>query len=312
MPKYVLLLFFTILASFSFAQQNNLEIHGSGNNLYLDHTISPKETFYSIGRMYNVAPKELASFNHLRLQSGLSIGDHLKIPLAKNNFSQQQKAAPGEALIPVYHTVTSGETLYRLGVNYNKVPLASLKQWNHLPSDAVSVGAPLVIGFLKVNRLQSPLVDAATPVQSPAPVEKPVEPSPQPTVDPVKPATPSPVAQPAAIVNNNPGPGGYFKSFYTRQIASAAPITQSGTAGVFKSTSGWEDAKYYCFQNDAAPGTIIKITDNASGKSIYAKVLDAIPDLKQNAGLAIIISNAAAQELGVGENKFEATMSFAK
>ena len=46
------------------------------------------------------------------------------------------------------------------------------------------------------------------------------------------------------------------------------------------------------------PGTILKITDNSSGKSVYAKVLDAIPDIKQNSGLSVVLSNAAAEELG--------------
>jgi hypothetical protein len=45
---------------------------------------------------------------------------------------------------------------------------------------------------------------------------------------------------------------------------------------------------------------------------VYAKVLDAIPDIKQNSGLAIVISNAAAEELGAGENKFDCVVSYAK
>ena len=86
----------------------------------------------------------------------------------------------------------------------------------------------------------------------------------------------------------------------------------SGSAGVFKSTSGWQDGKYYCFNNDAAPGTVLKVTNNATGKSVYAKVLDAIPDIKQNSGLSVVLSNAAAEELGTGENKFDCVLSYVK
>ncbi|HEY9362546.1 MAG TPA: hypothetical protein VIQ00_04745, partial [Chitinophagaceae bacterium] len=67
-----------------------------------------------------------------------------------------------------------------------------------------------------------------------------------------------------------------------------------------------------CFNNEAAPGTILKVTDNATGKSVYAKVLDAIPDIKQNEGLALVLSNAAAEELGSGESTFECALSFVK
>ncbi|HEY8660115.1 MAG TPA: LysM peptidoglycan-binding domain-containing protein, partial [Hanamia sp.] len=54
-------------------------------------------------------------------------------------------------------TVEPKETLYRLGVNYNKAPLSSLKKWNHLPSDAVSIGSQMIVGYLKVDRGQSSL-----------------------------------------------------------------------------------------------------------------------------------------------------------
>jgi hypothetical protein len=54
----------------------------------------------------------------------------------------------------------------------------------------------------------------------------------------------------------------------------------------------------------------MKITNNANGKTIYAKVLDAIPDIKQNSGLLIRISNSAADELGVSDIKFDCTINY--
>jgi len=106
--------------------------------------------------------------------------------------------------------------------------------------------------------------------------------------------------------------GGYFKKLYNDQSASKSPIDGAGSAGVFKSTSGWQDGKYYCFNNDAPPGSVVKVTDNATNKSIYAKVLDAIPDIKQNSGLSIIISNSAAEELGAQDAKFDCALSYVK
>lgn len=337
MLKWLMIIFFTFITSnFLFAQQNNLEIKGTGNNLFVEHIVSPKESFYSIGRMYNFNPKELASFNHLKLQSGLGIGDNLRIPLDKNNFLQTGKATNGEALIPVYHTVQSGETLYRLGVNYNKVALASLKKWNHLQSDAVSVGTPMIVGYLKVDKAQSSLANAktnvsngvaVTPQKEEKPVAKtsetiiqtaPVPKGPEPVKTEKTETTPAQTEQPKTpvttvnIKSNTNFSGGYFKNLYDQQTANKSVVSKSGSAGAFKSTSGWQDGKYYCFNNEATPGTVLKITDNGTGKSVYVKVLDAIPDIKQNAGLSIVISNAAAEELDVGENKFDCSLSYAK
>lgn len=333
MTKWFMLIFFTfITGNFLFAQQNNLEIKGARGNLYVDHTVSAKESFYSIGRMYNVNPKELASFNHLKLQSGLDIGQDLKVPLNNSNFLQSGNAAKGEVLVPVYHTITSGETLYRLGVNYNKVPLSSLKKWNHLSSDAVSVGNPMIVGYLKVNKAESSLANTVNTVkqvavndqkeavhvsQKPAATPEITTPAKAPEV--VKTAVNEKVAEqpgenkiPETTNSDINFSGGYFRDLYQQQNQNKPAVDRNGSAGVFKSTSGWQDGKYYCFNNDAAPGTILKVKNNGTGKIVYAKVLDAIPDIKQNSGLAIVISNAAAEELGAGENKFDCQLSYAK
>lgn len=309
MIKWLMTVFLLMTGNFLFAQQN-LEINGAGSNLYLTHSVLPKESIYSVARMYNVNPKTLAAYNHLHIQSGLQLGQEIKIPLEKSNFTQSSAGAANEALVPVYHTIVAGETLYRLGVNYNKVPLASLKKWNHLASDEVSVGVPMIVGYLKVDKAQSSLANRQKPVPEPVLT---VTPTPVKTESP---ATPAPVSEPKATVTSvnttgkNNFSGGYFKDLFNRQVEGKTLLQINGTAGVFKSTSGWQDGKYYCFNNNAGPGTIVKVTNNGTGKSIYAKVLDAIPDIKQNAGLAVVISNAAAEELGAGEGQFECGISY--
>ncbi len=59
----------------------------------------------------------------------------------------------------------------------------------------------------------------------------------------------------------------------------------SGMAGTFKSTSGWTDGKYYALMNGIAVGTIIRVT-GTNGKTIYAKVLGQLPEMKESNGLA--------------------------
>lgn len=328
------LLFF--ISSSSFAQQNNIEIKGVGNSHYVEHTVTAKENFYSIGRMYNVPAKDIAAYNKLQFEDGLSIGQSVKVPLNENNFSQTTSVKKGEILVPVYHSVEPKEGLYRVSVNYNKVPLDDLKKWNHLQSDEVSAGQALIIGYLTVDKNESSLASfgisksATTPVVSKAePKAENIKPASTPDrLPPVK----NPDVQKEETVNNAPSQpvqpiekvttvktksninfsGGYFKNLYKSQADQKSPVNETGSAGVFKSTSGWQDGKYYCFNNDALPGTIIKITDNATGKSVFAKVLDIIPEIKQNEGLSVIVSNSAAEELGTGENKFDCALSFVK
>jgi hypothetical protein len=139
----------------------------------------------------------------------------------------------------------------------------------------------------------------------PAPVSKPLK------MDPVTPKEGDPVKP---VVNSRTPKnfnGGFFKADFDKQSRGAV-ANETGMAGIFKSTSGWDDGKYYCLHNTAAPGSIVKITSTSTGKTVYAKVLDTIPDMAQNNGLLMRLSNAAAAELGVGESKFDCSIGYIK
>ena len=316
------------------AQENTLVIEGSTPKLFISHKVTSKENFYSIGRLYNVPPKDLAAYNNLQFENGLNVGESIKIPLTENNFLQAEAARSSEVLIPVYHTVQAKEGLYRVSLNYNKVPIPSLKKWNHIQSDAVSIGSPIIVGYLKVTKGESPLAGKGINNGSNvAAADKPAA-----KTEPVKPEVIPEKLPPSGNQDVNKQEkkdvqetdehkvtvttvhtkssinfsGGYFKKLYNDQAENKAPVSENGSAGIFKSTSGWQDGKYYCFNNDVPPGTIIKVTVNSTGKSVYAKVLDAIPDIKQNSDLTLILSNAAAEELGAPEEKFDCALSYVK
>jgi LysM repeat protein len=344
---------FLLIALFSLpllvqAQNKLLLVEGETPNLFLDHKVAPKENYYSIGRIYNVSPKEVAPFNNLVLENGLSLGQRLKIPLVASNFLQLGEALEGEVLVPLYHIVNGKESLYKISTLYNKVPIETLKKWNSLKANGIANGTKLIVGYLKIKKELSPLSNMAK-VKPADEVTSKVEAAVKPVVvakepinsEPIKPVETAkktagvnlPVAEKvstepiatkvvkeAAPVNQVPKTvglvkdfkGGVFKSDYEEQVRKGELTFEKGEVGLFKSNSGWEDGKYYCLHNSSNPGTIIKITSNLTGISVYAKVLDLIPDIKQNSGLLIIISNAAAQELGMGDGKFDCSLSYKK
>lgn len=343
MKRLLILLF--CLPLLSLAQNMPLTVQGVSPHLYIVHIVQAKENYYSIGRMYNISPREMAPFNNLQLQKGLTVNQIIKVPLTTLNFLQDGNAAADEVLVPLHHSVQDKEGLLRIASSYNKLPIENLKRWNNIKGDAVPNGTSLIIGYLKVKTALSPLVNLAkikpadnivkeqpvvkkeVPVvvkeKEPVPVVKKELPVPvkekEPVTVPVKKDPPAvvkevvPVQQPAVITTTRKTfNGGIFKTVYDKQEKNNAVINEAGSAAVFKSNSGWQDGKYYCLHNAASPGAVIKITSTVSGKTIYAKVLDAIPDIKQNNGLLIRISNAAAQELGVGDARFACTLSYSK
>ncbi len=330
MKSYILTLLISFAALTCFSQQ--LEVKGAGADLYLAHSVAAKENFYSIGRLYNVSPKEIAAYNKITMESGLSVGQDLKIPLTPGNFIQSPTASPSPSLVPVVHSVEPKEGLYRISTTYNKVPIDVLKKWNHLPGDEISIGSPLIVGFLKIDKSQSTLASSvkASPAVVKVEEKKSVEKKPDvgPTMTPpIKTTASAPDPNASSVLQKSPEParqvvsvakggtsfdGGYFKKLYSMQVNSRNAVSENGNASVFKSTSGWKDGKYYCFNNTALPGSIIQVTLNSTGKSVFAKVLDVIPEIKQNEGLALIISNSAAAELGASGGQFDCTYSFVK
>ena len=348
----LILLVFTVLQ----LQAQSLMVQQEAGKLYLPHTVQPKENWYSVGRMFNLSPSVIASFNGLKMDKGLSIGQKINIPLNEQNLAQGGQPAGDEAFIPLYHTVKEKEGLYRIGQTFNKVSVEQLKAFNKMKTEDVVIGSNLVVGYLKVKKELSPLAGAAVlppatvaskpaptteaptattpPAATPktanpppvvtnepenkAPVAKPVENKPVPVAKPIedkpapvtKPAEEKPIVPPPTTVRNDvPSTEGAFASVFNEQSKGNNQTT--GLAGIFKSTSGWKDGKYYVLMNKVTPGTIVKITSVSTNRVVYAKVLGEIPPGKENDGLLIRISNAASAQLQVAEGaKFDVSLSY--
>lgn len=282
------------------------------------HTVGPKESLSSIGRLYEVNGRVLANYNNIDYDKGLTIGQVLKIPPRGTTMEQVsepvitedlkiQSPPPAaetknEAGTPIYHKVEKKETLYHISTLYNKVPIENLKKWNNLTGDALNEGMNLIVGYKNAATEAKKAPEVKTEIEKPVLVQEAKKEDPRPVKE-------TQAAEPVSAGGDMKG--GAFRSLYDKQ-SSGEPVNQEGMAGTFKSTSGWADGKYYCLFNTATPGTIIKVTNDANGKFIYAKVLDAMPDIKQNNGLLVCISNAAAKELGAEETNFKCSINYSK
>ncbi len=230
------LVYIFILISVNLSAQN-LQVQQDGSKLYLNHTVAPKENWYSIGRTYNISPKEIAPFNNTTIDKGLSIGQKLKVPLTDVNLSQTGQPAPDEVFVPLYHTVKEKEGLFRIGQNYNKVSVDQLKTWNKLKTDETAKGTNLIVGYLRVKRELSTLAGSGvTKVQNQPvaksgavnPVNTPSETPAPPKVTPAPPAaqkTNPPVANPP--VNTPPVAAGPVKKETPATLPKTVPPVET-------------------------------------------------------------------------------------
>src|ERR1700733_5640325 len=93
-----------------YSDSQALFVQGEKGKLFLAHKVVPKENWYSVGRLYNISPKEIAPFNSSSISTPLTIGQELKIPLTETNFSQSAEKGSDESLVPVYHNFEAGES----------------------------------------------------------------------------------------------------------------------------------------------------------------------------------------------------------
>ena len=87
------------------------------------HKVGPKETLFSIGRLYNINPRELAAYNNIPAETAVKIGQVLKIPKSSGtpDAGQSTSSTPTtktnpvtEKGKPIYHKVQKKETLFQI------------------------------------------------------------------------------------------------------------------------------------------------------------------------------------------------------
>lgn len=203
---------------------------------------------------------------------------------------------------------------------HNKVKLQNIRDWNKLKNDNISSGSKLIVGFLIAP--DAPAIAANNTVKEEP--KKPVEiksEEPQVTTEEKKIVKDEPKQQdtkPDAKkedakviapvtkpdVTTNMSGQGYFKLSFDQQVKSI-PITKTETvtSGIFKTSSGLQDAKFYLLMDGVESGTVIRIINPENNRTIYAKVLGEMNGIRQNQGLNIRMSNSAASTLGIGDTE---------
>src|SRR5687767_14750118 len=153
MKKIVLIIIIQFLVIGLVSAQVNLVIQSGSKGYYVDHKVTAKENFYSIGRLYHTHPRNIAGFNGLDMSKGLSLGQIIQIPLTDTNFIQT-----GNKGVPVYYMVDQNESLEAVSKKNNMVQLSDLRNWNNLSGNNIQGNSKLIVGFLVTNEMQDKVV----------------------------------------------------------------------------------------------------------------------------------------------------------
>lgn len=280
-------------------------VNAQGTN-YTTHTIVKGETLTMLAKKYHSTVGDIMRLNSMNAKSQLKIGEKIKIPASpsaqKTTVSKntaKTKTIKNDSEVTT-HYVLQNETLYSIGKQFG-VTVEQLKEWNNLTDDNLHFGQQLAVssdGAILLAAKKNEKLSITTNTSGNA------------TGANVTAQNSNPVITTKAVNTSvtRDGRDSYFAKYFSVD-GNKNLKSLTGYATVFKTTSGWEDKKYYILMNDIPSGTIVKVS-SPNGNSIYAKVLWSLDDVPLNHGLNFRINDAAASALALNEPTFSLMVQY--
>lgn len=260
----------------------------------LSHRVAPKETLFSISKIYGVTLDDLKQWNKLS-DNALFVGQELVIRKkstsgATNSLLNNRQSAVTKS-VDGTHTVAEKETMYSIARQY-EITMDQLKEWNNLEGNELSIGQTLVVSqdeSAANKRLNASTNKNTTVTQQKKDPEKTEEPKPQ---IPVKPVVKEQTIKISEAVKNGD------------------EIIQAGIAELIEGTEG--NRKYLALHRTAPIGTILKVRNEMNNREVFVRVMGTLPDIALTDKLVIKISRSAYDRLGAIDARFRVEVTYYK
>lgn len=261
----------------------------------LRHKVQPKETLFSISRMYSVTVDDIKAWNNLK-DNSISVGQELLV--SKSAVAAVPQTTPtviATSTVPTQpttlkttHTVASGETMYGISRTYN-ISVDQLKAWNGLTANELKMGQVLMI--------TQPMNQTQTQTQTVS--QQPTTPA-QPTVLVVRKDPPpvTPVATAGSPVK------------ISETVLGSDEVREMGLAELIEGTES--NRKYLALHRTAKTGSIIKVRNELNNREVFVRVAGTLPATGVNDNLVVKLSKSAYDRLGAIDQKFRVEVTYYK
>lgn len=295
---------FTYAASAS-STRDSIGIENLSGKKIILHKIEPKETYYSLSRRYNIAPKKIMDFNN---NVPLGIGSVIKIPTEQdfsttkppvvftnrpgnNNNAQETPKTTTGGKKETTHVVQPKETLYAIASKYN-MRVDDLKLLNNLSANNLNVGQTLKV---LVNESVSIKPEVITNSQGKPEIVR---------------NTPPPVQEtPNKIRYVDSTDSSADNLNIQRNRYGITEKNEKGIA-VYINDENLGNAKSYALHSIAPIGTIVKITNPMTNRSVFAKVVGKYTENETTKDVIIVINKAVADALGALDKRFLVNITY--
>jgi LysM repeat protein len=267
------------------------------------HKVQPKETLFSISRMYSVSVDDIKLWNNLK-DNSISVGQELLVTKAAGAQVSTTNVRPAVTTTPATttapsslkatHTVAAGETMYGISRTYT-VTIDQLKAWNGLTTNELKVGQVLLVaqpayqagGTTAVTGVTAATTTVATTTD------------PSTTIQVVRKDEQAPV---------QPVPGSPVK--ISENVLGTDEVREMGLAELIEGAEGGR--KYLALHRTAKAGSIIKIRNELNNREVFVRVAGTLPNTGVNDNLVVKISKSAYERLGAMDPKFRVEVTYYK
>lgn len=257
------------------------------------YRLAREGSVFGLAKKFGVPAAALADANGLSYADKLEPGRLVKIPLTLANWYTYTPPVSAQTAKLYYRVMEALD--WRDAAAMMRISKRQLQEWNDLGDDDVDAGRVLAVGWIGIVESSG----GSVPTEGPSVLSPPQQAWPDTTVliDEVKPV---PVLSPME------------QAFQDQTAGGTMVTTEKGAAAFFPATGGTTKGVHYAFHNNASRGSVIRVHNPGTGRTVYVKVLGPMPRTKQYAGAIIGISAAAKAELGVrGDTRAWCEVSYA-
>jgi len=296
---------FIISSNVAFANpvvRDSVGVENQNGKKIILHKLEPRESYYSLGRKYNVQTKQIIDFN---ANKALKAGDVVKIPTS-TAFVQAVKptvksadtqppvdggtALTSQATDYIEYQVGAKETLFAISKRFG-LSVDVIKTANNMTDNALKAGQIIKIPNTKIEEAANdPNVNKSVISNE--------------ELNSVSTETGLTVEENGEIDAEEPKEEDTPANRYGIKQNTANGI------GIWMDDLNGQSGKMLALHNAAPVGTVIKITNPMTNRTTYAKVVGKFNETSENKDAIIVISKSVASLIGVIDRRFQVNISY--
>lgn len=282
---------------------DTLEVVFHNDKWAIVHSVEAGDNVFKLSRKYHVPPALLADENNINFQTALNPGHLLFIPYGAYNQAKEAGANRFDVR-PLRYQVRKYDNLFRLA-HLAGVQQRVMQRWNGMSDNYIEEGRVLFVGWVLYDMSNAALADTVEVNSKSSTLKN----------DRKRTVTKKDGVEETVIIVRKSyldtlpeAERNYLSQTNNEQVV----MEEKGTAVFFENKGKLASSKViYALHNTAKRGTIIKVYNPGTDKTVFVKVLGPIPDTKMYHNAVIGIGSSAKELLMVPEEKTWCELKYA-